>query len=332
MRTMRREGKVERAFEGQSVLVTGAGGSIGSQLCEHMMSNNARKLILVSLTESALYRVEKRLSKMYKYRDTVVVPVLGSYGDADLMCEHLKGVDVVVHAGAHKHVPLCEKNPIAAITNNVIATQTLMHEAACADVKQFCVISTDKAVKPASIMGATKRAVELSAMSFGQRWPDTRFFVVRFGNVIDSDGSVIPLWRDQVEAGGPVTLTDERCERFFMTIADAVDMIARVVKMGPDGGIFVLDMGKPRKLIDIANEMIRKSCREIDVQIIGLRPGEKVTEELHYGGELVPTSIPKVFIVEDPGVFNADTMYKIESACAGRDRDAAVKHLWELVS
>lgn len=333
---LRREGKVDRegpTYGGRNVLVTGAGGSIGTELCRLIMSDNARRLTMVSLTEAGLYTVDRRLRQEFsRYRDTELVPVLGDYGDADLMDEHLVNVDLVIHAGAHKHVPICESNPLAAIANNVFATNRLMFEAGNAGVRQFVVISSDKAVNPTSVMGATKRVVELLARGMGRNWPDTRFVTVRFGNVADSAGSVMPLWREQIAAGGPVTLTDERCERFFMSITDAVGLITDVIRLEPDSGTFVLDMGEPHRLADIARQMIAKAGREIEIKITGLRPGEKVTEVLHHGGELVPTSVPKVFVVEDPGrSLDLKLFDRLQTQCVHRQKELALQSLWELV-
>src|SRR5690606_11138289 len=197
-------------FEGKSVLITGAGGSIGSELCRLVMSNNARRLVLVSLTEAGLYNITKKLEHEYrKYRDTELVPLRGDAGDSLFMREALAGVDNVAHAAAHKHVPICECNPIEAIANNVFATRTVMDEAERAGVEQFCLVSSDKAVKPSSIMGETKRLAEMLVAH--RRSCSTSFFTVRFGNVMDSAGSVLPLWREQIERGGALTLTADRC-------------------------------------------------------------------------------------------------------------------------
>src|SRR5262245_52800085 len=225
-----------RPFERKSVLVTGAGGSIGAQICHEVLRDDAARLTMVSLTEAGLYQIEKELRRTFgRYRGTEIRPVLGSYGDRALMLEALREVDVVIHAGAHKHVPICEANPIAAIANNVLGTRALMNAAMAMRVSQFCAISTDKAVRPASVMGRTKRVIELLCDDYAGL-SDTSFFVVRFGNVLDSAGSVLPLWRDQIAAGGPVTLTDERCERYFMAIPEAVGLVCKVIALEPKEG------------------------------------------------------------------------------------------------
>lgn len=296
---------MQNPFAGRHVLVTGAGGSIGSELCRQIVSDNAASLKLLSLTEAGLYNIDRTLRRDFrKYRETKIVPILGSVRDRRLLAEVLPGVDLVIHAAAHKHVPICEANPLAAIENNVGGTWNLAAAAAAAGVAEFCLISTDKAVKPISVMGMTKRLAELILRDVPVTLPltarATRFFTVRFGNVLDSAGSVLPLWREQIAAGGPVTITDYRCERYFMTVGDAVHLIGTVVGLHPTGGTFVLDMGPPRRLIDMAKELCRRAAYAPEILTIGLRPGEKLTEELHYGGELVSTSAPGVFIVEEP--------------------------------
>lgn len=320
-------------FAGKSVLVTGAGGSIGSQLCSQIVSDGAKRLVMVSLTEAGLYNIERQLRRDYaKYRDTQLVPILGSAGDSRLIARALEGVDIVVHAAAHKHVPICQANPIAAIANNVQTTWRLMAAAEEAGVQQFCLISSDKAVNSTCVMGATKRLAELVVADRAGKGA-TKFFTVRFGNVLDSAGSVLPLWREQIEKGGPITLTDERCERYFMAIADAVGLISSVLALEPQSGTFVLDMGKPRKLIDIAYEMIQKASRQIEIDIVGLRPGEKLTEELHFGGELKPTPVKRVFSVEEERKpLDWMQLQHLFDATHLHDADRAQRLLWSLIA
>lgn len=319
-------------FADKAVLVTGAGGSIGSQLCSQIVSDNARRLVMVSLTEAGLYNIDRHLRNHYsKYRDTQLVPILGSAGDQLLIARALLDVDIVIHAAAHKHVPICEANPVAAIANNVLTTSSLMDETEAASVKQFCLISSDKAVNPSSIMGATKRLCEL--MVADRAGNGTKFFTVRFGNVLDSAGSVLPLWREQIEKGGPITLTDARCERYFMAIPDAVDLISNVLALQPDSGTFVLDMGKPKKLIDLAYELIQKASRQVEIDIVGLRPGEKLTEELHYGGELRSTSLKRVFLVEESNCsVDPLRLQQLFEATEQHDAERAKQCLWSLVT
>lgn len=319
-------------FADKSVLVTGAAGSIGSQLCRKIASEKPKRMTLVSLTEGGLYNIERELRKAYP--DTEFCPVIGSVVNRSLMVEAMRGTEIVVHAAAHKHVPLCELNPVEAIQNNVLGTLALAYAAADVRVRQFCMISTDKAVKPASIMGATKRLCELLLSEMTIPAPSCDFFVVRFGNVMDSAGSVLPLWREQISAGGPLTITDERCERYFMTIPDAVNLICRVIEMRPSHGTYVLNMGKPKKLIDIAHQLIRESGKDIPIKVTGLRPGEKLTEELHYGGELEKTGVARVFEVKEPyrSLVDRQKMNELSKACGNGDKDRAVALLWELVA
>jgi FlaA1/EpsC-like NDP-sugar epimerase len=319
-------------FKGKHVLVTGAGGSIGSRLCERVMSDNARKLTLLSLTESGLYNVERSLRRQYtKYRDTELVPVLGSVCDEGLLAEILTGVDVVIHTAAHKHVPICELNPLAAIENNVGGTWNLMCAAAYRGVGSMCLVSTDKAVKPVSVMGRTKRVCELLMRDCAPPG-STKFFTVRFGNVLDSAGSVLPLWREQIAAGGPITITDYRCERYFMSIDDAVSLIAAAFWLNPWGGTFVLDMGKPRRLIDMAKELCRHAADQVEILCIGLRPGEKITEELHYGAPLSPTAAKGVFAVVEKVLapLQRPAVAELLGVARRRDRQQALKLLKEM--
>jgi FlaA1/EpsC-like NDP-sugar epimerase len=308
-------------FAGKSVMVTGAGGSIGSQLCELIARQDARRLTMVSLTENGLYNVHRRL----KGCGVELNPVLGSVTDVCLMAEAMQDVDIIIHAAAHKHVPICEQNPIEAIQNNVFGTETIAVLAKEMYVSTFCLISTDKAVKPASIMGATKRVAEKIVRDLG-------YHVVRFGNVLDSAGSVLPLWREQIHKGGPITLTDERCERYFMSIPQAVRLVSEVIRSEP-AGTYVLDMGQPRKLIDMAYELMRAEVgREVGIEFIGLRPGEKLTEELHHGGDLTDSGIPGVWRVDEPRATpDHAALEQMELACFGCDVDTAKALLWGMV-
>jgi len=322
------------AFAGKSVLVTGGGGSIGSQVCERVIAEGGRRLTMLSLTESGLYSTEKHLRKMAGR--TEIVPVLGSVLDSCVVERAVTEVDIVVHAAAHKHVPMCEQNPVEAIKNNVFGTETLAWAALSAGVRQFCLISSDKAVQPASVMGATKRLAELIVARAGRQHTQengrSRFFSVRFGNVLDSAGSVLPLWREQIRSGGPITLTDERCERYFMSIPDAVGLIAEVIALRPEGGTFVLDMGKPRRLVDMARELMAEMGQTVEIKLMGLRQGEKMTEELHHGGELYPTKVPRVSRVSDPALsVDVDLLQALDLACDECDREGALKLLWEAV-
>lgn len=318
-------------FVEQSVLVTGAAGSIGSEVCRRVAAQGARRMVLVSLTEGGLYNIDKELRVTYP--DVEFVPVVGSVTNRGLMADAMEGSDIVVHAAAHKHVPLCEQNPVEAIQNNVFGTMAAAYAAGDVGVRQFCMISTDKAVHPASIMGATKRLSELIISEMAAPAPNCDFFIVRFGNVMDSSGSVFPLWREQIAAGGPITLTDERCERFFMSIPEAVDLICRVIALKPNWGTFILNMGKPKKLIDLARALIKESGKDVPIQVIGLRPGEKLTEELHHGGVLEKTEVARVFQVTESvrDLIDRQKLLELAKACGACDRQLAISLLWDLV-
>jgi FlaA1/EpsC-like NDP-sugar epimerase len=313
------------------VAVTGAGGSIGSVLCQRLLDDGVRKLTLISLTESGLYHIERRLRALAS--GTEIRPVLGSVCDAPLMSETLAGVDLVIHAAAHKHVPICEANPLAAIENNVGGTYTLALAAAAQNVGAFVLISSDKAVRPTSVMGATKRLAELLLRDHLAN-SATRFFTVRFGNVLGSDGSVVPLWREQIAKGGPVTLTDPRCERYFMSIPEAVDLILGTISLQPADGTFVFDMGEPKRLLLLAQQMISESGEPIEIRYIGLRPGEKLTEELFFGGDLRATAKPKIFRIEEAPTRRLDgsDLLDMMAAVRARDRALAVRKLHDLAS
>jgi len=331
-------------YANKTVVVTGAGGSIGSEICKRLLPHVA-ELRLVSLTEQKLYDVERFLRTLNAQDDVPpkLVPILGSVTNERLMAQVCEGADIVIHAAAHKHVPLCEENPLEAITNNLGGTMTLMDQAALQRVEQFVLVSTDKAVKPVSIMGATKRACELYADYRRPRSP-MDITTVRFGNVLNSAGSVLPLWREQIAKGLPITLTDARCERFFMSIEDAVELTLGAASLPGPNGLFVLDMGKPQSLYRMALELVCEYINERDgcpdmldpneyIKYIGLRPGEKLTEELDYGGERVPTVLPKVFRVKEPARTVPpflDFQYAVYAACARAKTDALNK-LWSIV-
>jgi len=288
------------------ILVTGAGGSIGSELTRLIVKWAPKQLVLVEANEFALYEIDRALQSS----GVSVVPVLGSVGDAALMRRVLRAhdVDVIFHAAAHKHVPLVEANALEGVRNNVFGTLTLVEAARAAGVERLVLISTDKAVRPTSVMGATKRWAELIVRHHGGLGdPDRqRFCAVRFGNVLGSNGSVVPLFREQIAAGGPVTLTDERMTRYFMSIHEAAELIVQAGALSDGGDIFLLDMGDPVRIRDLAENMIRLAGLTVkseenpsgDVAIIetGRRQGEKLHEELFYDpANARPTRRPRIF-------------------------------------
>ncbi len=293
------------SYTGRVVLVSGAGGSIGSELCRQVLACRPTKLILYELSELALYTVHQELLQMLEGSAIELVPVLGSVTDPrqvrQVLAEH--NVQVVLHAAAYKHVPLVEANPLAGLANNVFGTQTLATVAAEYGVERFILISSDKAVRPTNVMGASKRLAELVVQDRAGR-SDTIFTMVRFGNVLGSSGSVIPLFQEQIARGGPVTVTDPRVKRYFMTISEAVQLVLQAGSEAKGGEVFVLDMGEPVSILSLARQVIESagySVRDdqipdgdIAIDIIGLRPGEKMEEELTLCQELIPTRHAKI--------------------------------------
>jgi FlaA1/EpsC-like NDP-sugar epimerase len=291
----------------RTIMVTGAGGSIGSELTRLIAKWHPKKLVLLEANEFALYEIERTLKLV---NGTVVVPVLGSVADEALVRRTLaaEGVEVIFHTAAHKHVPLVEINALEGVRNNVIGTRVLVEAARDAGIERFVLISTDKAVRPTSVMGATKRWAELIVRHYGATGDTARqrFCAVRFGNVLGSNGSVVPLFREQIAAGGPVTLTDERMTRYFMSIHEAAELIVQAGALSEGGDIFLLDMGEPVRIRDLAENMIRlagltvRSAKnpggDIEIAVTGSRPGEKLYEELFYDpAHATRTAQPRIF-------------------------------------
>lgn len=303
---------LERCIKGKSVLVTGAGGSIGSELCRQILQQKPALLILFELSEYALYVIEKELSENISANqlDVLVYPMLGTVQDQkhleDIMRKY--SVETVYHAAAYKHVPLVEHNIVSGIRNNLFGTIKTAEAAIATGVKNFVLISSDKAVRPTNIMGATKRMAEMSLQAISHREASAGnkvcFSMVRFGNVLGSSGSVIPLFRQQIARGGPVTVTHEKMTRYFMTIPEAASLVIQAGAMGHTGDVFLLDMGESVKIVDLAKEMIvlaGYSVRdethpegEIEIVFSGLRPGEKLFEELLIGGNAQGTDHPMI--------------------------------------
>jgi FlaA1/EpsC-like NDP-sugar epimerase len=295
---------IRAGLAGRDILVTGAGGSIGAELCRQLAATGPRRLILVDNGEFNLYRIEMELAGRYPGLD--FVRRLADIADAEAIAALFRemGPQIVFHAAAYKHVPLLEDQVRAALRNNVLGTRVVAQASHDFGCERFVLISTDKAVNPTNVMGATKRIGEALCQALDAR-SATRYITVRFGNVLDSAGSVVPLFRRQIEQGGPVTVTHPEIERFFMTIPEACQLIMQAAVIGEGGEIFVLDMGDPIKVRYLAEQMIRLSGRrpgvDIPIEYIGLRPGEKLYEELFYGSEeLVPTAHPKIRVARGP--------------------------------
>ena len=320
------------------ILVTGAGGSIGAELCRQIAAHGAEMLILLDRYESSVYLLDLELRRQFP--SVNVMPIVGDITQIERVASVFRASrpDIVFHAAAHKHVPLMEQFPGEAVRNNVFGTHIVAGAALMSGATQFVLLSTDKAVHPSSIMGATKRIAELLIQSMnglGQ----TRFSAVRFGNVLGSNGSVVPLFADQIRKGGPVTVTHPDIRRYFMTIPEAVQLVLQAGMMGTGGEVFVLDMGEQVFIVDLARRMIESAGlvpdKDIKVEFIGLRPGEKLSEALFEETELVePTAHPKVQRAVSAAALCPDfeqELFKDLTAMAGEgesDRIVAVLQKW----
>lgn len=280
--------QISQYLEGKCILVSGAGGSIGSEICRQIICMKPARLILLGHGENSIYTIHQELREIFDSEK--LVPVIASVRDPQQMHDVFEKYrpQVVFHAAAHKHVPLMEIQPMAAIWNNVFGTRNIARAAGIYGVERFVMISTDKAVNPTSVMGATKQVAEKVIQVMSHRY-DTKYITVRFGNVLGSRGSVIPLFRKQLAAGGPLTVTDPEMTRYFMTIPEASQLVLQAGSMGRGGEVFLLDMGEPVKIMDLAENMIRLSGLEpgvdMEIKITGIRPGEKLYEELLTAGE-----------------------------------------------
>ena len=300
---------VSKSYRGRNVMVTGAGGSIGSELCRQIIACRPKRLVMLDHSELALFDVHRELQALAP--DVTIVPVLGSVTEPSLVREALADneVNIVVHAAAYKHVPLVQTNMLEGVRNNIFGTRVVATEAMSVDVDRFILVSTDKAVRPSSIMGASKRFAELIVQDLATRSETTRFSMVRFGNVLGSSGSVVPLFREQIARGGPVTLTHRHVSRFFMTVCEAVSLVLLAGSFARGGDVFVLDMGRQvpiralaRKMIENAGLTVRDTAcpdGDIEIGITGLRPGEKLHEELLIGGDMLPTPHPKILRAQE---------------------------------
>jgi FlaA1/EpsC-like NDP-sugar epimerase len=301
--------EVERVgayLAGEVVMVTGAGGSIGAELCRQIARVGPRRLVVVDHAEDNLFEIMRELEEERHVR--MATGVLADCKERERMREVLSQhrPAVIFHAAAYKHVTMMELNPVEAVRNNTLATDLMARLAGEMGVETFVLVSTDKAVKPATVMGASKAIAEWTVESAALRYPSTRYATVRFGNVLGSSGSVVPIFRRQIAAGGPVTVTDPRMTRYFMTVPEAVQLIIRAGSLGqPSGAVLVLEMGEPVKILDLAETMVRLSGfepeRDIAIQVVGARPGEKLTEDLFNPYERPqPTPAQKIVRAERP--------------------------------
>lgn len=324
------------------VLVSGAGGSIGSELCRQILAEKPKSIILLEIAEASLYSIELELNIMIEKEglSSKVIPVLGSVQNKNLIESIFKHytVNTVFHAAAYKHVPLVESNIIEGVLNNAFGTFSIASAAAKYNVQRFILVSTDKAVRPTNVMGATKRLAEIVCQVFNEQSPETIFSIVRFGNVLGSSGSVIPLFEAQISSGGPVTVTHEKVNRYFMTISEAVQLVIQAGAIAEGGEVFILDMGKPVKILDLAISMIRlKNYRpyskasnnlslpvegDMEIKIIGLRKGEKLFEELFIDNNPSSTRHPRIMVAKESFLTIAtltEKLNKLNIACCDLD-------------
>jgi len=319
---------IRNSLDGKTVLVTGCGGSIGSELCRQVIKYQPGKIILLDSSEPGLFKIQMEIQNKYYFSHCVTI--LGRVQDEDLMDDIFKKYkpEVVFHAAAYKHVPMMEKNPWQAVFNNIVGSRVVMEMAVKHHVDRFVMVSTDKAVRPTNVMGASKRVTELIMQC--QQGNGTRFMAVRFGNVVGSSGSVIPLFRRQILQGGPVTVTHPEVNRFFMTIPEASQLILQAGTMGEGGEVFILKMGTPVKIADMARDLIRLSGKEPDVDIkivyTGLREGEKLYEELITVGEdILPTDHEMVMVLKSNTYFNGSGNQQEAKKSLYRELDELVK-------
>ncbi|OTN75853.1 hypothetical protein A5886_000929 [Enterococcus sp. 8G7_MSG3316] len=302
----------------KTILVTGAGGSIGSEICRQVIEFNPRRLILVGHGENSIYLIDRELRNKFKLSTTEIVPVIADVQDRDKIFEIMTTYrpDIVYHAAAHKHVPLMEYNPREAVKNNIFGSKNVAEAAKSAQVKNFVMVSTDKANNPPNVMGATKRIAEMIVTGLNEDGC-TKFSAVRFGNVLGSRGSVIPVFREQIAKGGPITVTDFRMTRYFMTIPEASRLVIQSGALAKGGEIFILDMSEPVKIVDLAKNMIRLSGYsedEIEIVETGIRPGEKLYEELLLDKERNDEAVfEKIFVGNIKGYAINEVMEVVEN-------------------
>lgn len=333
---------LQKNITNHNIMITGAGGSIGTELCRQILKQHPTKIVLFELNEYNLYSIDRELRNYALHTNTTtqIISALGNVQKQNhierLMIAH--NIDTVFHAAAYKHVPLVEDNVIEGICNNVFGTLAAAEAAINAGVKNFTLISTDKAVRPTNIMGATKRMAELVLQSLADRQSNTIFTMVRFGNVLGSSGSVVPLFKEQISKGGPVTVTHPDINRFFMLIPEAAQLVIQASAMAKNGQVFVLDMGEPVKILELAKRMIHlmgfseqiesEQDGDIEIQFTGLRPGEKLYEELLIGNNVEGTAHPKIMTaMEDKLSWDEmkNLFIELDNACQTFDEDSVIE-------
>ena len=336
-------------IEPKNVMVTGAGGSIGSELCRQIVMLKVSRLILFDNCEPSLYTIDRELRGLLEQHslECEIVPLLGSICDYERVSEAIKAYNVhtIYHAAAYKHVPIVEQNLLEGIKNNALGTLQLATAACEGGVDTFVLVSTDKAVHPTSVMGATKRIAELTLQAIQEHYPETRTCIVRFGNVLDSSGSVVPLFREQIRLGGPITVTHRDIVRYFMTIPEAAELVIQAGAMARGGDVFLLDMGEPIRIQDLAKRMVRLMgltiCDEdnpdgdIEIEYIGLRPAEKLYEELLVGDDVSGTEHPRIMrAVEsfEPFTVLISQMEELSAVVSEQDCEKARRLIFDIVS
>ena len=344
---------LSEGIKNENILITGAGGSIGSELCKQILSLNPKRIILLELSEIALYQIEKDL-KSEICNSTIIKGYLGNACDKKLLKNIIRKdkVDIIFHAAAYKHVPIVEMNPLIGIKNNVFSTKAICEVSKELRISKVILISTDKAVRPTNIMGASKRLAELIVQVYARedkknevnKLSKTKFSMVRFGNVLNSSGSVVPIFREQIANGGPITITHPDIIRYFMTIEEAAQLVIQAARLALGGDLFVLDMGKPVKITELAEQMItlsglklkNKSNSEGDIEIVftGLRPGEKLYEELLIDAECLKTSHPLIFRALERSI-DPEILWKkldkLEIEIENHNHEKSIKILSELI-
>ena len=317
------ENLMSKNIIGKTVLITGAGGSIGSELCRQILAWRPNKIILLDISESSIYNIEMELNNISEFNSVEIIPLIGSVQDSLYINNVLKTfkIDTLYHAAAYKHVPLMEQNIKQCMMNNVLGTYNVLNAAISQKVKNFILVSTDKAVNPPNFMGASKRMAEIICLALSLNNPRTIISIVRFGNVLGSSGSVVPLFKNQINKGGPITLSHPETTRYFMTIPEAAQLVIQASSISKGGEVFILDMGKQIKILDLAKKMVILSgfkpvfektkapnCKEIEIIITGLRPGEKLHEKLSYSDEVLKTIHHRINIAKE----NKIKVYEID--------------------